>query len=93
MDLAAAKSYFTAFNEASDGFGGEGDWKTSALHRVMKIIANNKGTSFMEEDTLVRYLRIKTRLPFKKEQIVRFCRIIYPFSVGEACLGRFSWAI
>lgn len=33
------------------GFGGEGDWKTAALTRVMKIIANNKGTSFMEDYT------------------------------------------
>lgn len=33
------------------GFGGEGDWKTAALTRVMKIIADNKGTSFMEDYT------------------------------------------
>jgi L-arabinose isomerase len=33
------------------GFGGEGDWKTAALVRVMKIIAANKGTSFMEDYT------------------------------------------
>ncbi|WP_088105339.1 L-arabinose isomerase [Halalkalibacter urbisdiaboli] len=33
------------------GFAGEGDWKTAALLRVMKIMANNKGTSFMEDYT------------------------------------------
>ncbi|SDN73722.1 L-arabinose isomerase [Paenibacillus sp. yr247] len=33
------------------GFGGEGDWKTAALTRVMKIVADNKGTSFMEDYT------------------------------------------
>lgn len=33
------------------GFGGEGDWKTSALVRLMKVMANNKGTSFMEDYT------------------------------------------
>lgn len=33
------------------GFGGEGDWKTSALTNVMKVIADNKGTSFMEDYT------------------------------------------
>lgn len=33
------------------GFGGEGDWKTAALVRLMKIIANNEGTSFMEDYT------------------------------------------
>ncbi|MDR6549814.1 L-arabinose isomerase [Paenibacillus qinlingensis] len=37
--------------EQGYGFGGEGDWKTAALLRVMKIIANNKGTSFMEDYT------------------------------------------
>lgn len=33
------------------GFAGEGDWKTAALLRVMKVLANNKGTSFMEDYT------------------------------------------
>jgi L-arabinose isomerase len=34
---------------AGYGFGGEGDWKTAALVRMMKIMAENKGTSFMED--------------------------------------------
>lgn len=33
------------------GFGGEGDWKTAALVRLMKVIAGGKGTSFMEDYT------------------------------------------
>jgi L-arabinose isomerase len=33
------------------GFGGEGDWKTAALVRLMKIIADGQGTSFMEDYT------------------------------------------
>ncbi len=35
------------------GFGGEGDWKTAALVRVMKVMAKGmgKGTSFMEDYT------------------------------------------
>jgi L-arabinose isomerase len=33
------------------GFGGEGDWKTAALVRMMKIIAGGEGTSFMEDYT------------------------------------------
>jgi L-arabinose isomerase len=33
------------------GFGGEGDWKTAALVRLMKCIADNEGTSFMEDYT------------------------------------------
>jgi L-arabinose isomerase len=37
--------------EAGYGFGGEGDWKTSALVRLMKIMADGKATSFMEDYT------------------------------------------
>jgi len=33
------------------GFGAEGDWKTAALLRLMKIMAQNKATSFMEDYT------------------------------------------
>jgi L-arabinose isomerase len=35
------------------GFGGEGDWKTSALVRIIKVIAGDRpgGTSFMEDYT------------------------------------------
>ena len=35
------------------GFGGEGDWKTAALVRIMKVMAQgmNGGTSFMEDYT------------------------------------------
>ncbi|TBL77907.1 L-arabinose isomerase [Paenibacillus thalictri] len=33
------------------GFGGEGDWKTAALVRTMKLIAAGEGTSFMEDYT------------------------------------------
>jgi len=37
--------------EQGYGFAGEGDWKTAALVRLMKIMAGNKGTSFMEDYT------------------------------------------
>lgn len=33
------------------GFGPEGDWKTGALVRIMKIMAAGKGTSLMEDYT------------------------------------------
>jgi len=35
------------------GFGGEGDWKVSAMTHIMKVMATgiNKGTSFMEDYT------------------------------------------
>ncbi|CAM3078965.1 L-arabinose isomerase [Leuconostoc rapi] len=34
------------------GFAGEGDWKTAALTRLLKIVSHNKGTVFMEDYTL-----------------------------------------
>lgn len=41
--------------EKGYGFGGEGDWKTAAMVRLMKIMAANtpnaKGTSFLEDYT------------------------------------------
>lgn len=37
--------------EAGYGFAGEGDWKTAALTRVLKVLADNKRTSFMEDYT------------------------------------------
>ena len=37
--------------EKGYGFGAEGDWKTSALLRVMKVMADNKRTSFFEDYT------------------------------------------
>ena len=41
--------------EKGYGFGGEGDWKTAAMVRVMKIMTQGmkdaKGTSFMEDNT------------------------------------------
>lgn len=39
--------------EAGYGFGGEGDWKTSAMVRLLKLMSNGmgKGTSFMEDYT------------------------------------------
>ncbi len=33
------------------GFAGEGDWRTSAMVHIMKSMANNEGTSFMEDYT------------------------------------------
>ncbi|MBS4223264.1 L-arabinose isomerase [Lederbergia citrea] len=37
--------------EQGYGFAGEGDWKTAALVRLMKVIADGKDTSFMEDYT------------------------------------------
>ncbi len=38
-------------NAEGYGFAGEGDWKTAALDRLMKIMANNISTGFMEDYT------------------------------------------
>lgn len=38
-------------NEDGYGFAGEGDWKTAALDRLMKIMSNNGSTGFMEDYT------------------------------------------
>lgn len=34
------------------GFAGEGDWKTAALTRLLKIVSQNQATGFMEDYTL-----------------------------------------
>lgn len=38
-------------NEMGYGFAGEGDWKTAALDRLLKIMSNNTSTGFMEDYT------------------------------------------
>lgn len=37
--------------EKGYGFAGEGDWKTAALSRMLKIMSHNKATGFMEDYT------------------------------------------
>lgn len=37
--------------ESGYGFGGEGDWKTSAMVHIMKVMAGGEGTTFMEDYT------------------------------------------
>jgi L-arabinose isomerase len=37
--------------EKGYGFGAEGDWKTAAMVRMMKVMADFKGTSFFEDYT------------------------------------------
>lgn len=38
-------------NALGYGFAGEGDWKTAALDRLLKIMSNNNSTGFMEDYT------------------------------------------
>lgn len=37
--------------EQGYGFAGEGDWKTAALDRLLKVMSHNKSTGFMEDYT------------------------------------------
>ncbi|MFD1410265.1 L-arabinose isomerase [Lapidilactobacillus gannanensis] len=39
-------------NREGYGFAGEGDWKTAALDRLLKIVSHNQATGFMEDYTL-----------------------------------------
>lgn len=39
-------------NREGYGFAGEGDWKTAALDRLLKVVAHNEETGFMEDYTL-----------------------------------------
>ena len=58
------------------GFAGEGDWKTAALLRIMKVMSTGLqgGTSFMEDYTV--------GLP--KEQMINYVKNIYaPFTDEE----------
>ncbi|HIY57372.1 MAG TPA: L-arabinose isomerase [Candidatus Tetragenococcus pullicola] len=38
-------------NAEGYGFAGEGDWKTAAIDRLMKIMSHNENTGFMEDYT------------------------------------------
>lgn len=38
-------------NAEGYGFAGEGDWKTAALDRLVKVMADNQSTGFMEDYT------------------------------------------
>jgi L-arabinose isomerase len=49
-------------NAEGYGFAGEGDWKTAALDRLLKIMSNNVQTGFMEDYTY--------RLTSGNEQII-----------------------
>ena len=63
--------------EKGYGFGGEGDWKTAAMVRVMKImtqgIKDAKGTSFMEDYT---YNLVKGREGILQAHMLEVCPTI-----------------
>lgn len=65
------------------GFGGEGDWKTAAMVRLMKImtqdIKNKKGTSFMEDYT---YNLVPGKEGILQAHMLEVCPSIANSSIG-----------
>ncbi len=79
--------------EKGYGFGGEGDWKTAAMVRLMKIMAqgipNAKGTSFFEDYT---YNLVKGKEGILQAHMLEVCPTVadgpisikaQPLSMGE----------
>lgn len=71
------------------GFAGEGDWKTAAIDRMMKIMAKNQNTGFMEDYTYEltpgkeailqsHMLEVDPSLAANKPKIV-----VSPLSIGD----------
>ena len=69
--------------EKGYGFGGEGDWKTAGMVRLMKImvqgIENPKGTSFMEDYT---YNLVKGKEGILQAHMLEVCPTIAEGSIG-----------
>ena len=69
--------------EKGYGFGGEGDWKTAAMVRLMKIMAqktkDEKGTSFMEDYT---YNLVKGKEGILQAHMLEVCPTIANGPIG-----------
>ncbi len=69
--------------EKGYGFGGEGDWKTAAMVRLMKIMTqgtkNAKGTSFMEDYT---YNLVKGKEGILQAHMLEVCPTIAEGPIG-----------
>lgn len=76
--------------EKGYGFGGEGDWKTAAMVRLMKImtqgVKNPKGTSFMEDYT---YNLVKGKEGILQSHMLEVCPSVAngPISIKEQPLS------
>lgn len=68
------------------GFGGEGDWKTAAMVRLMKImtggVKNAKGTSFMEDYT---YNLVKGKEGILEAHMLEVCPSIADGAISIGC--------
>ena len=77
--------------EKGYGFGGEGDWKTAAMVRLMKIMAagvkDAKGTSFMEDYT---YNLVPGKREFCRPICLRYARP-FPKAKSASKYARFPW--
>ena len=79
--------------EKGYGFGGEGDWKTAAMVRLMKIMAAGKrtpGVLPLWRTTLITWYRVK------RESLRHICwRFAHPLLMARsACVyARFPWEI
>ena len=73
------------------GFGAEGDWKTAAMVRLMKIMTTGmkdaKGTSFMEDYT---YNLIPGKEGILRLTCLRFARL-FPTDPSVSRFARFPW--
>ena len=72
--------------EKGYGFGGEGDWKTAAMVRLMKImtqgVKNAKGTSFMEDYT---YNFVKGKEGILQAHMLEVCPTIADGPISIKC--------
>ena len=72
--------------EKGYGFGGEGDWKTAAMVRLMKIMTNGikdaKGTTFMEDYT---YNLIKGKEGILQAHMLEVCPTIAEGPISIKC--------
>lgn len=72
--------------EKGYGFGGEGDWKTAAMVRLMKIMTQGmkgaKGTSFMEDYT---YNMVPGKEGILEAHMLEVCPTIAEGPIGMKC--------
>ena len=78
--------------EKGYGFGAEGDWKTAAMVRLMKImtagIKDAKGTSFMEDYT---YNLVPGKEGILQAHMLEVCPTV-PKAPSALRCARFPWA-
>ena len=78
--------------EKGYGFGGEGDWKTAAMVRLMKIMTQGKkdakGTSFMEDYT---YNLVPGKEGILEAHMLEVCPTIAEAALSVLSVSRLLW--